>query len=196
MTGAQSAGDLMLLPPSALTPDQLGQAARLVCQAMPQFYATVAADRAREIVAAEMLGPDNELSDCLCSVADNAVTGVLCAYPAATQAQRQRAGLHHFAGSLDRDEVAVFFAHLKALREQIGPIGPVSHYLARLAVSESCRGSPLATEILGALLDMAGIGGVSLHVHADNARAIAFYRKSGFVSVGDAKLDYLVMERR
>jgi putative acetyltransferase len=57
-------------------------------------------------------------------------------------------------------------------------------YLDQLVVAPDHWGSVLAT----ALLDQAkqlSPGGITLLVNADNARAIRFYRRNGFVQAGE-----------
>ncbi len=59
-----------------------------------------------------------------------------------------------------------------------------SGYLDQLVVAPAHWGSPLA----GMLLDEAkrrSLGGVRLLVNQDNARAIRFYRRNGFVEAGE-----------
>lgn len=59
-----------------------------------------------------------------------------------------------------------------------------SGYLDQLVVASAHQGSPLAT----ALLDEAkrlSPAGITLKVNADNARAIRFYRRNGFVHDGN-----------
>lgn len=60
--------------------------------------------------------------------------------------------------------------------------------IQRLYVSSAFHGKGLAQELMAACLELAGAGGadrVWLGVWEHNPRAIAFYRKSGFVEVGD-----------
>jgi ribosomal protein S18 acetylase RimI-like enzyme len=69
-------------------------------------------------------------------------------------------------------------------------------YLARIAIAESYRGTSLASNLLAGLIETAGDEGVSLHVRADNRRAIALYQRRGFNFVDDEGKDYRIMERR
>jgi ribosomal protein S18 acetylase RimI-like enzyme len=163
---------------------------------MPHFYQTLSSDRADAIIASQIVRTGNELSNCWLSLSGERVSGVLCAYPASAQQDLQRDGLHQIARSLTPEELPVFFAHLGGLREQVPPVDERGLYLARFAVDESVRGTNLASDLLRRLIDEAGDDGMSLHVRADNERAIAFYRKHGFAITDAGGTDYRVMERR
>lgn len=64
-----------------------------------------------------------------------------------------------------------------------------SYFVSALAVVPAWRRRGLGTALLDALADKARAGGfprLSLHVWADNASALAFYAKAGFVEAGRA----------
>ena len=182
--------------PAELTAEQLQQAARLVRLAMPHFYRTLPDDRSDAIIGMQLLQLGNELSECQVSKSGETVTAVLCTYPSSEQVDRQRCGLHQFAGMLERHELPIFFGHLNELREQMVPISSEGQYLARFAVHEERQGTSLASDLLGTLSRTVGCSTISLHVRSDNARALAFYKKQGFKFADTALKDYRVMERR
>ncbi|MGJ4956057.1 GNAT family N-acetyltransferase [Bradyrhizobium sp. HKCCYLRH2015] len=57
-------------------------------------------------------------------------------------------------------------------------------YLDQLVVSPQHWGSPLATQLVDAAKQKSP-GGITLLVNKDNARAISFYRRNGFVDAGE-----------
>jgi putative acetyltransferase len=57
-------------------------------------------------------------------------------------------------------------------------------YLDQIVVAQADQGSPLAGLLLGAARQRSPAG-ITLKVNADNARAIRFYEKAGFVHDGD-----------
>ncbi|MGC2776716.1 MAG: GNAT family N-acetyltransferase [Bradyrhizobium sp.] len=60
-----------------------------------------------------------------------------------------------------------------------------SGYLDQLVVAPARWGSPLATLLVDAAKERSP-GGITLLVNEDNARAISFYKRSGFLEAGDA----------
>lgn len=58
-------------------------------------------------------------------------------------------------------------------------------YLDQIVVAPEHWGSGVATALLRDAKSIAPASGLALHVNADNARAIAFYRKNGFAITGD-----------
>ena len=66
-----------------------------------------------------------------------------------------------------------------------------SMFLNALAVSDHCRGGGIGSRLLAWAEDRAresGLGRLSLHVWADNRRALALYRWHGFVELGVAEM--------
>ncbi|CCD89274.1 Putative acetyltransferase [Bradyrhizobium sp. ORS 285] len=57
-------------------------------------------------------------------------------------------------------------------------------YLDQLVVSPRHWGSPLATQLVDAAKQRSP-GGITLLVNKDNARAISFYKRTGFVDAGE-----------
>ncbi|CCD97884.1 GNAT family N-acetyltransferase [Bradyrhizobium sp. STM 3809] len=59
-----------------------------------------------------------------------------------------------------------------------------SGYLDQLVVSPGHWGSPLATHLVDAAKQRSP-GGITLLVNKDNARAIRFYKRNGFIDAGE-----------
>lgn len=62
-------------------------------------------------------------------------------------------------------------------------VDPKTGYLDQLVVATDCQGRGVAKALLHQAQEIAP-GGIDLHVNQDNARAIRFYQKSGFVISG------------
>jgi putative acetyltransferase len=63
-------------------------------------------------------------------------------------------------------------------------VNPDTGYLDQLVVATDCQGRGLAAKLLAEARRVAPRG-IDLHVNCDNARAIAFYRKHDFRTVGE-----------
>ena len=63
-------------------------------------------------------------------------------------------------------------------------VNPDTGYLDQLVVATDCQGRGLAAILLAQARRVAPRG-IDLHVNRDNARAIAFYRKHDFRTVGE-----------
>jgi len=63
-------------------------------------------------------------------------------------------------------------------------IDPCTGYLDQLVVAPDAWGSPTAVTLLAEAKRLAPAG-IDLHVNQDNARAVRFYEKHGFVVAGD-----------
>lgn len=83
---------------------------------------------------------------------------------------------------------------MRARAGEVPPIAGSGYYLARVGVAPRARGGPVAGELLGAFLRQAGSRDAVLHVHADNARAVAFYQRNGF-AIEDRANRYWIMRR-
>lgn len=183
-----------ILPASALDAVFRGSAASLIVEAFAAFYDTVAVDPAtlRAVLAEELVEISTELehTKVLMSATDGPI-GIMAAYPAEEMSGRQRAGMFHLLSALDRDDVDRLISASAAHAKSVSLIPADSYYLARLAVNDRHRGTGAASILLGCLRDAAAGRKLSLHVHAKNARAIAFYRREGFeILPGDGR-EYL-----
>lgn len=63
-------------------------------------------------------------------------------------------------------------------------LNPSTGYLDQIVVAPVCQGRGIAAILLARARRMAPAG-LDLHVNQDNARAIRFYRKQGFVTIGE-----------
>jgi len=63
-------------------------------------------------------------------------------------------------------------------------LDPATGYLDQIVVRPDLWGAGLADALLRAAMELAP-DGLELHVNQDNARALRFYRKHGFVVVGE-----------
>ena len=63
-------------------------------------------------------------------------------------------------------------------------VNPSTGYLDQLVVATDCQGSGVGDVLIAEARRLAP-SGLDLHVNQDNARAIRFYRKHGFLIVGE-----------
>ena len=115
----------------------------------------------------------------------------LAAYLAATfTPERQRSELEDSRQRvflLETDGVAAGYAHLTRSTPDAAVTGESPIELARFYVDSAWHGRGLAQQLMRAVVDEAvriGARTLWLGVWERNARAIAFYRKHGFVDVG------------
>jgi len=87
---------------------------------------------------------------------------------------------------------------VKEFNAGVPPVREPSLYLSKIFVTEQFRGRGLARTMLAELYGLArteDLHGVSLHVRADNAPALALYASEGFTVI-DKSASYLVLLRR
>ena len=165
-------------------------AAHLAAEAMADLYEDVGHE-AVEVLSREFLINGSELGDAAVLL-DKDVCGLIAAYPAREYQSRQRVSLHHALGSLSPEGGKKLISALRRLADQI-PQGRIEGaYIARFAVRADLRGSGTANRMLEQFLSDQKT--VSLHVRADNSRAIAFYRRHGFIE-SDGAGTHLLMSR-
>lgn len=162
---------------SVLSEAQRLEAAKLASEAMSTLYDAVG-DDVLSMLTDEFQVEGSELGDAVALI-DSAVDGLVASYPAEEYQSRQRVSLHHALGNLGREAGARLIAQLRLLAAQIPQGGLKGEYVARFAVRRDLRGSGTADRLMG--LFVADHPTVSLHVRADNARAIGFYHRHGFV---------------
>ena len=63
-------------------------------------------------------------------------------------------------------------------------VNPDSGYLDQIVVATDCQGGGVADVLLSEARRLSP-GGLALHVNQDNARAIRFYEKHGFIKTGE-----------
>jgi GNAT superfamily N-acetyltransferase len=157
---------------------------------MPALYGSIGPEAVR-MLAAEFLTSGGEISDAL-ALARQHVDAVVASYPATEYQDRQRTSLHHALRHLDAPASARFVAELRLLAEDIRRDGLAGDYIARFAVRSDLRGLGTADQLMQAFV--VGRPLITLHVRADNDRAIGFYRRHGFV-VSSSSRAYLIMQR-
>lgn len=166
------------------------QAAVLAAEAMPILYDPVGPP-AVPMLAAEFLLPDGELGQAVATVGEQ-VDGLVAAYPATDYADRQRNSLHHALGNLDRAGAGQLIAALRDLSGEVPSEGLDGDYIARFTVRSALRGSGTADRLMETFVVARPL--VTLHVRADNGRAISFYRRHGFEERSRSR-SYLLMQR-
>ena len=172
------------------------EAAALACAALPSFYEPLPQDEVLRALANEFMEDGCELSESLAEVRNGIVVGLIAAYPSSEIRERQQSSLHLLLSQLRPHEVAPFLTHVKLSSSGVPPVPDGTHYLARFSVIPEQRGSGLADRLISVLLSsISGAEGLSLHVHSDNRRAIAFYQKHGFSIAGRLDQPYIAMYR-
>jgi ribosomal protein S18 acetylase RimI-like enzyme len=167
-------------------------AAGLAREALAPYYDMLPVEDAPllAVLADEMDDVSTELGAGQVALVDDAVAGLLVAYPAAELRARQQASLFHLLrASPDESDDILAAAEKQAL--SVPPVSGDAYYLARFAVASALRGTGVADALLLALADaVPEAAPLALHVHRDNLRAIAFYRRLGFVRSDDGDLPF------
>lgn len=184
----------ILIPAAELDEAQRLSAAEWAQAALPAHYETLNPAIARAAIAAEFAVEGSELANALAAVDGRDVVGLVAGFPLEELALRQRVSLHHLLTSLPPDAVADLVANARVRAGDVPPIAGGGYYLARIGVAPHARGGHVAGELLGAFLQQAGSRDAVLHVHADNARAVAFYQRNGF-AIEDRAKPYWIMRR-
>lgn len=177
-----------------LPADQRLRAASLVLAALPELYAPLDPDLVLSVIAEQFSETGTEISDGEAALIDGKTVGIACGYPAEQMPQRQGSMLHHLLSTLSGEAIAAFVGHLRKFRAQIPSIANGGYYLARIAVDPAHRGSGVADRLLVRFLAGEPGGRASLHVRADNVRAIAFYSRHGF-AFHESGTKYAIMLR-
>ncbi|SEH18299.1 Acetyltransferase (GNAT) family protein [Sphingopyxis sp. YR583] len=186
MTGPRLVGAATLAAGARVT------AAGLAREALAPYYDMLPVEDAPllAVLADEMDDVSTELGAGQVALVDDAVAGLLVAYPAAELRARQQASLFHLLrASPDESDDILAAAEKQAL--SVPPVSGDAYYLARFAVASALRGTGVADALLLALADaVPEAAPLALHVHRDNLRAIAFYRRLGFVRSDDGDLPF------
>lgn len=184
-----------LVAAAGLNEERRRAAASFAHAALTSYYDTLTTATAYAIIAEAFLDPHDEVGGALVELDPaGSPIGLVAGYPLAELAMRQRASLHRLLSALSRAEAGEFVGRARALAAQIPSIGSSGYYLARLGVDSVHHGSGSAARLLATIFADAGAVDTLLHVHRDNARAVAFYHRHGFV-VTDDSLPYMVMRR-
>lgn len=105
------------------------------------------------------------------------------AYPAIDFAARREWTRDRIA-ELERNGSIGFVALLEDHIVGAMVLDPRTGYLDQIVVDTKWQGHGIADVLLAKARDVAPAG-IALHVNQDNARAIGFYRKHGFVTTGE-----------
>ena len=178
-----------LTPCSGLSEAHRLEAAKLASEAMSTLYEPIG-DKVVPMLADEFQVEASELGNSVALVASS-VEGLVASYPSEEYRSRQRVSLHHALGTLDSIAGRRLFEQLRLLADQIPQGGLEGEYVARFAVRSDLRGSGTADRLMD--LFVADHPVVTLHIRSDNARAIGFYRRHGFVPKNDG--EFQLMQR-
>jgi ribosomal protein S18 acetylase RimI-like enzyme len=168
--------------------------AALACSAQPAFYEIIPASRDAVLgaVARQIADPRFDMADALVLREDAAiVTGVALPSLAAAQMAAMAALLRLVPGA----ETKTVVTRLRAYSAGIEPIEDSGHYISRVAVAPECRGKGLGRRIVGEYVRRLGPAKVHLHVHRDNAPAIALYRSLGYAPRSAANYAFAAFTR-
>ena len=197
----QKADDMELVEPSKLDWEKRLVAAALVIESLPEFYEALSRylPKIQEHVSMAFgrMGGETEIT----RVAINSqgiVSGVFSALPARRLKQAQLTDLREYIKGIKHQDRLELRNKLMDIGAETNNLSPDSWYLARFAVAQKFRSSGLSNMLLSRFMEYTQeFDTYSLHVKADNHRAVAFYRRNNFVPVADqGNSRYLVMERK
>lgn len=161
-------------------------AAALIYESFPEYYDLIPLSRP-ELLAliADHIGVENsELSRTVVAVDGSEVVGVYAEQDSNSLKACELICYHRISKALSPESRPRFRERLEAFRKAVPPVPKDSCHLTRFAVAKDRRGTGLATELLQHYADTPTARHymtLSLHVRADNERAIRFYRKCNFV---------------
>jgi ribosomal protein S18 acetylase RimI-like enzyme len=197
--------EYMFLPASSLDQEQLVATARLVYQALPQFYDLLQLDEKLLIRLLVFLlqAERSDLSDTayalVCKTPEKTVIGAYASFSAAEISTRQTFGLlstlEFLSDSVSPEKIAAIKQFSKGVSTAIPS---ESYYLSRFSVSEDYRGKGIAALLMSHFLEQGqAYSTYSLHVNRHNQRAIRFYAKNRFslLPVENMDIQYPVMQR-
>ena len=168
--------------------------AALACSAQPAFYEIIPASRdaVLDAVARQIAEPRFDMAQAVVLREDAAiVTGVALPSLAAAQMAAMAALLRLVPGA----ETKTVVARLRAYSAGIEPIEDNGHYISRVAVAPECQGRGLGRRIVEEYVRRLGPVAVHLHVHRDNAPAIALYRSLGYTPRSTADYAFAAFTR-
>jgi ribosomal protein S18 acetylase RimI-like enzyme len=161
--------------------------AALSLSAQPEFYSLIPSPRAAilEAVALQIADPAFDMAEAFV-LRDGEDVALITDTGMALLAAAQMAALMAFLRAAPKDGVKALQTRMRAYSATIEPIADMGRYVSRVAVAPGRRGEGLGRHAMSDYLHRAGAAKVHLHVHRDNAPAIALYRALGFVPRGDA----------
>ena len=174
----------------AADPARALRLAALSWSAQPEFYALIAMKREAILdrIARQIADPAFDMPQAFVLRGGEDVA-LVTSIDLSALARAQMAALMAFLRSAPKDGAKEFQMRMRAYSATIEPIDDAGRYVSRVAVADECRGEGLGRQVMSEYLRHAGASSVHLHVHRDNAPAIALYRSLGFVKCSDA--DYV-----
>jgi ribosomal protein S18 acetylase RimI-like enzyme len=163
--------------------DQLA-AADLIIESLPELYLATGIQRTdlSKLVADQFHDDGTELFAAYAILCEDGVGGAFAAYPAQQGRQLQEGSTFRLISEVQPKRRPDFEHWLFQHRTRIPPIPADSFYLARFAAAPRCRGTGFAGDLLQKFVSLnPGRAICSLHVSHTNYRAVAFYRRHGFV---------------
>ncbi|MDA1132611.1 MAG: GNAT family N-acetyltransferase [Proteobacteria bacterium] len=172
--------------------------ARLTYESFPEFYdlLPVDDDERLAIIARQFDLPASELGATVAAELAGNVVAIFAALPAQRLATAQLVGVAVMRRALPPAAQPEFRAALDAWGGQVPLVPKDTVYLARLAVDAAHRGTGVADAVLAELFARHRSAAVSVHARRDNARALAFYRRHGFVPGPDNGAHYIALIRQ
>ena len=174
----------------AADPARALRLAALSWSAQPEFYALIATPREAILdrIARQIADPALDMPEAFVLRGGEDVA-LVTSIDLSALARAQMAALMAFLRSAPKDGAREFQMRMRAYSATIEPIDDTGRYVSRVAVADERRGEGLGRQAMSEYLRHAGASSVHLHVHRDNAPAIALYRTLGFVRRSDA--DYV-----
>lgn len=189
---------LRLAPVSEVSDFHRVLLAELAYESLASYYARLSENKAATALAlnSEFDEPHTELGTTHAAFRHDVMAGMIAAYPAEEMADRQRASLfcHLECDALNQERVL----SAASVQARAIPTLPVSHfYIARIAITVDFRGLGVADTLINHVKSAVPTSRpISLHVHKDNGRAMAFYRRMGFVRTDEANLAFHTLTLR
>ncbi len=157
--------------------------AELILSAAPDFYAMIPLphDEVLGMITGQVGVAGTELGETYVLGSDHGV--VLASFSVldpARIASAMREGALGIIRGLRGERRAVYMKALSTYGCQVEPMEAGGLYCSRLGVAPQVRGQGLGARAAACFLALDGVRERSLHVHCQNAPAIALYRKLGF----------------
>jgi len=189
--------DVSLRSSAAIDPPQREQAASLVYESFSEYYDLIptSSKNRLEIIVSHFEAEGTETFGSTVALdKQGSVLGVYSALPATEVKRAQIMTSALIMRSLEQKIRAEFRERLEGFAGQVPDVPDDTFYLSRIAVAAEHRGSGVATQLIKRFRGEATeFPRCSVHVRADNAQAIRFYRKHGFEDLRHGPARYLVM---
>lgn len=172
------------------------QAAALIFDTLPEFYQIITQYRehAMKIIHKEFSLDASEIGSAVCACENTQVTGVYAGLLASQVVRARTLLLARIYRSTPPGVREALKVRIKDYSAQFPRVPDDSYYLARLAVTTDRFGTGLGKALLNSFFrDGSVIGSYSLHVRADNRRAIHFYERHGFSVIRVQRTRFTVM---